>query len=84
MVSLRSTNSHFPESLRDENFASSDSCNPKDLVVQGKPIGVKGAIVFAFVGDDAPSDLSMWKFGRLITKTKFEINFDNVTQANKA
>ena len=37
VVSLGSTTCHFPESLRDENCASSDCCNPKDLAVQNKP-----------------------------------------------
>ena len=35
VVSLRSTTGHFPKSLRDENCASSDCCNPQDLAVQG-------------------------------------------------
>ena len=39
VVSLRSTTGHFPESLRDENCASSDCCNPKDLAVQACPGG---------------------------------------------
>ncbi len=49
---------------------------------RGKPKGVKGASVFTFVGDEAPLDPAAWKFEGLITRTKFDIDFANSTQAN--
>ncbi len=51
---------------------------------RGKPAGVKGASIFTWVGDDQPSDPSMWKFEGLITKTRFELNFEQSTQSNTA
>lgn len=49
---------------------------------RGKPSGVKGASVFTFVGDEAPADPAVWKFEGLITKTKFDLSFEQSTQAN--
>ena len=49
---------------------------------RGRPVGVQGASVFTFVGADAPVDTAAWKFEGLITKTKFDISFEQSTAAN--
>ena len=51
---------------------------------RGKPVGVKGASLFTFVGENAPTDSSMWKFEGLTTKTRLELDFENTTSANVA
>lgn len=49
---------------------------------RGKPAGAAGASVFTFVGNTAPTDAAAWKFEGLITRTKFDISFENSTAAN--
>jgi len=49
---------------------------------RGRPVGVAGASVFTFVGNVAPADTAAWKFEGLITKTKFDLTFEQSTAAN--
>lgn len=49
---------------------------------RGRPTGVAGASVFTFVGAEAPADTAAWKFEGLITRTKFDISFEQSTTAN--
>jgi hypothetical protein len=48
-----------------------------DASRRGKPAGVAGATVFSFVGEDAPTDPSAWKFEGNTTLTSFDIVFPN-------
>jgi hypothetical protein len=48
---------------------------------RGKPAGVIGASVFSFVGADAPSDISAWKFEGNTGRTKLDVVFANTNAA---
>lgn len=43
---------------------------------------MQGGSVFTFVGNEAPADTAGWKFEGLVTKTKFDISFEQSTAAN--
>jgi hypothetical protein len=42
---------------------------------RGKPAGVAGAAVFAFVGPAAPTDPALWRFQGNTTRTTFDVTF---------
>ena len=46
-----------------------------------KPAGVKGATIFSFVGEDAPEDISLWKFEMSTAKTTVDITFPITVEA---
>ena len=49
---------------------------------RGRPVGVKGASVFTFVGPTAPADPADFRFEGLVTRPMFTINFDDRTEAD--
>jgi hypothetical protein len=44
---------------------------------RGKPVGIAGASVFSFVGDEPPTSLTNWVFKGNTTRTTMNIAFDN-------
>lgn len=50
----------------------SDAASPDK---RAKPFGVKGLLLFRFVGDNAPADYSDWHFVGLATKNPFPSSF---------
>lgn len=53
-----------------------DSENPTR---RGKPAGVRGASVFSFVGDEAPTTEAAWKFEGNTTRTIVDVTFPPAT-----
>ena len=51
---------------------------------RGKPAGAAGANVFSFVGDEPPADFNDWLFEGMLTKTRFELNFEQSAGSNTA
>ena len=52
-----------------------------DLTSRAKPDGVKGATVFSYVGDTAPTNVDDWKFEGNVTKTETTIHFPSTLAA---
>jgi hypothetical protein len=48
---------------------------------RGKPAFVSGAIIFSFVGTEAPADPAAWKGEGITTKTGFQIQFPGTVPA---
>jgi hypothetical protein len=46
---------------------------------RGKPPGVSGAAVFSYVGADAPTDISAWKFEGNTGRSVIEVTFPGTT-----
>jgi hypothetical protein len=48
---------------------------------RAKPAGVHGASLFSFVGDEAPAEISQWKFEGSTTRTIFDVEFPGTVAA---
>lgn len=48
---------------------------------RGRPVGVRGASFFTYMGDASPIDPTGWVLQGLISKTKFNITFDGTAPA---
>ena len=51
---------------------------------RGKLPGAAGASVFTYVGDEPPADFAGWAFEGMLTKTRFELNFELAGGSNTA
>lgn len=49
--------------------------------LRSKPAGVKGASIFFFVGDTAPSTVTEWSFAGNTTKNVFDVEVPSTTEA---
>lgn len=60
---------------RDENIVSLQLFDPADPNTRARPLGVSGAAIFSFVGEEAPNTEVGWKFEGNTTRMRIDVSF---------
>ena len=69
---------------RDENIVSIQLFDPADPNTRARPLGVSGAAIFSFVGEEAPNTEVGWKFQGNTTRMRIDVAFPaSVTPGSK-
>ena len=69
---------------RDENRITIDIFNPDEPNSRTRPLGVSGAAIFSFIGEEAPTTEAGWKFEGNTTRMRIDVAFPaSVTLGSK-
>ena len=69
---------------RDENIVSIQLFDPSDPNTRARPLGVSGAAVFSFIGEEAPTTEAGWTFQGNTTRMRIDVSFPaSVTPGSK-